>query len=91
MKTFKFINPATKFTRNHSNKIVSLFRRNIRKYVLFRLSRRIIAKSSDPLVVAAHDLSNTDIYDFGSKRESLKKWENELGIVKSDFIKTRGF
>ena len=34
----------------------------------------------DAKIGAAYNLSYTDVYDFSSKKQSLKKWEIELGI-----------
>ena len=47
---------------------------------LYRLSQRIIGGSSNAMFKEAYNLSYTDIYDFCSKKQSLKKWEIELGI-----------
>ena len=49
---------------------------------LFRLSQNIIngGKTSDALFGAAYNLSYTDIYDFAAVKQSLKKWEIDLGI-----------
>lgn len=47
---------------------------------LYNLSQNIIAKKRDCFFGEAYNLSYTDIYDFSSKKQSLKKWEIELGI-----------
>ena len=48
---------------------------------LFKLSQRIIdKKSSDAMFGEAYNISYTDVYDFAAKKQSLKKWEIELGI-----------
>lgn len=47
---------------------------------LFELSQRIINESRNALFGEAYNLSYTDIYDFSSKKQSLKKFEIELGI-----------
>lgn len=47
---------------------------------LFTLSQRIIAGSSNCMFSDAYNLSFTDVYDFSSKKQSLKKFEIELGI-----------
>lgn len=47
---------------------------------LFELSKRIINQSANCFFSEAYNLSYTDIYDFSSKKQSLKKWEIELGI-----------
>ena len=46
---------------------------------LFNLSQRII-NGHGGFFGEAYNLSYTDIYDFSSKKQSLKKWEIELGI-----------
>ena len=49
-------------------------------YGLYILSQRIIAGSKNAKFREAYNLSYTDIYDFASKKQSLKKWEIELDI-----------
>lgn len=46
---------------------------------LYKLSQGII-EGKTSLFSEAYNLSYTDIYDFSSKKQSLKKWEIELGI-----------
>lgn len=46
---------------------------------LYKLSQNIIERKTG-LFSEAYNLSYTDIYDFSSKKQSLKKWEIELGI-----------
>lgn len=47
---------------------------------LYTLSQRLIANSRNAGFSEAYNLSYTDIYDFSSKKQSLKKWEIELKI-----------
>ena len=50
---------------------------------LYNLSKRIInAEKSEynAFFSEAYNISYTDIYDYSSKKQSLKKWEIELGI-----------
>lgn len=48
---------------------------------LYDLSQRIIVEGAmDAFYPEAYNISYTDIYDFCSKKQSLKKWEIELGI-----------
>lgn len=47
---------------------------------LYEDSQRIINKSPNAFFKEAYNLSYTDVYDFCSKKQSLKKWEIELGI-----------
>lgn len=46
---------------------------------LYRLSSAIVSGKGG-YFSEAYDLSYTDVYDFCSKKQSLKKWEIELGI-----------
>lgn len=47
---------------------------------LFNLSQRIINKSPNCFFGEAYNVSYTDVYDFAATKQSLKKWEIELGI-----------
>lgn len=47
---------------------------------LQELSQRIIAGDRSAMFGAAYDLSYTDIYDFSMVKQSLKKWEIDLGL-----------
>ena len=51
---------------------------------LYNLSKKLISKDSDVRRKAkfreAFNISYTDVYDFSTKKQSLKKWEIELGI-----------
>lgn len=49
---------------------------------LYHLSQRIIngTNRNNGMFAEAYNLSYTDVYDFSSKKQSLKKWEIELGI-----------
>ena len=47
---------------------------------LYELSQRIIAGSPNAMFAEAYNLSYTDVYDFCSTKQSLKKWEIELDI-----------
>lgn len=51
---------------------------------LYNLSQKIInspkSESNKLLFGQAYNLSYTDVYDFAAKKQSLKKWEIELGI-----------
>ena len=47
---------------------------------LFHLSRKIINNLIREGFREAYNLSYTDIYDFAAKKQSLKRWEIELGI-----------
>lgn len=47
---------------------------------LYQLSQRIINGSPNAMFAEAYNLSYTDVYDFSNKKQSLKKFEIELGI-----------
>ena len=48
---------------------------------LFQRSQRmIVEKDKDAFFGEAYDISYTDVYDFCNEKQSLKKWEIELGI-----------
>lgn len=51
---------------------------------LFNLSQRIIGSQkgdkNNGMFGEAYNISYTDVYDFAAKKQSLKKWEIELGI-----------
>lgn len=47
---------------------------------LYDLSQRIVTNDRSALFGAAYDISYTDIFDFSSKKQSLKKFEIELGL-----------
>lgn len=47
---------------------------------LYALSQKIISGGRGALFGNAYDLSWTDIYDYSSKKQGLKKWQIELGI-----------
>ena len=50
---------------------------------MYELSQKIVngtGKSNDLLFGEAYNLSYTDIYDYSSKKQSLKMWEIELGL-----------
>jgi hypothetical protein len=47
---------------------------------LFDLSQRLIMGERDAYFGQAYDLSWADIYDFSSVKQTLKKWEIQLGL-----------
>ncbi len=47
---------------------------------LFELSQKIINGSRNCMFGEAYNISYTDVYDFSSKKQSLKKFQIELGI-----------
>lgn len=47
---------------------------------LYDVSQRIVNGERNAFFGEAYNISYTDVYDFSSKKQSLKKWEIELGI-----------
>ena len=47
---------------------------------LYDLSQQIISGDRNAFFGEAYNVSYTDVYDFSAKKQSLKKWEIELGI-----------
>ena len=47
---------------------------------LYKLSQKIVSGESNCFFGEAYNISYTDVYDFSSKKQSLKKFEIELGI-----------
>ena len=47
---------------------------------LYNLSQKIISGDKGAFFGEAYNISYTDVYDFSSKKQSLKKFEIELGI-----------
>lgn len=47
---------------------------------LYNLSQKIISGGRDAFFGEAYNISYTDVYDFAATKQSLKKWEIELGI-----------
>jgi hypothetical protein len=47
---------------------------------LYNLSQKIIRGDKNAFFGEAYNVSYTDVYDFSSVKQSLKKWEIELGI-----------
>lgn len=66
--------------RKYDNHILYARILGYNNYQLYQLSKRIISNSPNSTFVEAYKLSYTDVYDFSSKKQSLKKWEIELGL-----------
>ncbi len=47
---------------------------------LYNLSQKIVTGGANCFFGEAYNVSYTDVYDFAAKKQSLKKWEIELGI-----------
>ena len=71
--------------RRYDNHIIYAWMMGYTNKQLFELSQRIINQSKNAFFGEAYNLSYADIYDFASKKQSLKKWEIELGIHHQEF------
>lgn len=47
---------------------------------LFKISSRIVSNDRDAFFREAYSLSYTDVLDYSSTKQSLKKWQVELGL-----------
>jgi hypothetical protein len=47
---------------------------------LYNVSQKIVNGSKNAMFGEAYNISYTDVYDFAATKQSLKKWEIELGI-----------
>lgn len=66
--------------RRYDNHIVYARYMGYSNEELYRLSQKIISGEKDAFFREAYNLSYTDVYDYAAKKQSLKKWEIELGI-----------
>lgn len=65
--------------RKYDNHIIYARSIGMSNEAIFRLSKSMI-QDKQGFLPQAYDISYTDIYDFSSKKQSLKKFEIELGI-----------
>lgn len=93
---YTLINPTPEQCQNLANKkLFKLVGFNNRKYdnhilyarmqgyslgEIYNISQKIINGEEGAFFAGAYNLSYTDIYDFSSKKQSLKKFEIDLGI-----------
>ena len=54
---------------------------------IYNVSQRIVGNDRSVFFGQAYNLSYTDIYDFSSKKQSLKKWEIEMTGIERDQIR----
>lgn len=70
--------------REYDNHILHAMRLGYSNFELYGLSKRLISKDKEVRKNAqfqsAKSYSYTDVYDYCAKKQSLKKWEIELGI-----------
>lgn len=97
-KVYKWINPTpTQIEAFIKNRLVGFNCRSYDNHItwaamlgysidaLYRLSQDIINNVHGVQFGGAWNLSYADVYDFCSKKQSLKKWEIELGIHHQEF------
>jgi hypothetical protein len=66
--------------RRYDNHILYAASQGYTREQLYDISQRIISNDRSAMFGAAYDVSYVDIYDFSSKKQSLKKFEIELGL-----------
>lgn len=66
--------------RRYDNHILYARYMGYDEQMLYELSQRIIRGDKGAFFGEAYNISYTDIYDFSSKKQSLKKFEIDLGI-----------
>ena len=66
--------------RRYDNHILYGALMGLNNLELYKLSQKIIANVPNSGFGEAYTLSYTDIYDYASIKQSLKKWEIQLGI-----------
>ena len=66
--------------RKYDNHIIYGRMMGMNNEELYNLSQRIISNDKSAPFAAAYGISYTDIYDYSSKKQSLKKWQVELHI-----------
>ena len=66
--------------RGYDNHIIYARMMGYSNEQLYKLSQKIIAGDRNAFFGEAYNISYTDVYDYCSNKQSLKKWEIELGI-----------
>lgn len=92
-KVVKMINPTPEevkrlfayrlvgfYNRRYDNHIIYAWTMGYTIDELYRLSQRIICGADGATFGEAYGISYTDIWDYSTKKQSLKKWEIDLGI-----------
>ena len=66
--------------RKYDNHILYAAYLGFTNQALYELSQKLIDNDRNATFSAAYNLSYTDVYDFSSKKQTLKKFQIELGI-----------
>lgn len=69
------------YNRNYDNHILWGAYMGFDNMALYRLSQRLISGERDAKFGEAYNVSFADILDYSSKKQSLKKFQIELGLV----------
>lgn len=67
--------------RRYDNHILWAYTMGYKNEALYELSQSIISNERIGTFSEAYNLSYTDIWDYASNKQSLKKWEIQLGIT----------
>src|SRR5690606_13511529 len=68
------------YNRRYDNHILYAASMGYDNKQLFDLSQKLINNNRQALFGAAYDLSYADVWDYSSKKQSLKKFQLELGV-----------
>jgi energy-coupling factor transporter ATP-binding protein EcfA2 len=68
------------YNRRYDNHIIYAATMGLTNAQLFQLSSKLVDNNRGAPYAAAYSLSYADIWDFSSKKQSLKKFEIDLGI-----------
>ena len=66
--------------RKYDNHILIGLIQGLNNAEIYHLSQKLIANDKNAYFMTAWDISYTDVLDFCTKKQGLKKWEIELGI-----------
>lgn len=66
--------------RKYDNHILIGLTMGLNNAEIYHLSQKLIANDKDAYFITGWDISFTDVLDFCTKKQGLKKWEIELGI-----------
>ncbi len=66
--------------RKYDNHILVGLIQGLNNAEIYHLSQKLIANDNTAYFMTAWDISYTDVLDFCTKKQGLKKWEIELGI-----------
>lgn len=67
--------------RKYDNHILYAASMGFTNEQIYKLSKKIIDKGQNAFFGAAYNLSYADVHDYLSKKQGLKKWQIEMGIM----------